>query len=221
MLVLLGRGFTRLLLAAAFCLSAPHSSRASDVSSQVAVVSLSQVSATRVGRTAFEYIYRVNLRNSGSELYGVVATASSANPATTIVDPTVNVGDLASGATSAAADTFSFRQDRTVPFDTAAIRWTIDGSQTSLELSLSTDKQVYSPNEVPQLTLRFCNRSNTSRTIEGAPALSVVEADLRKGGIRLTPSFRTITSHVSFDALRFEDFREVAPASCWSGCPGG
>ncbi|MBS0659523.1 MAG: VCBS repeat-containing protein [Verrucomicrobia bacterium] len=90
------------------------------------------VGEQRVTRTLFEYTYRVRLRNSGTStarrLTGVGGTVTSNAAATTIVDGQVTVGTLLVRGVGTSSDTFSFRQDRTVPFNPANLRWTFTGT---------------------------------------------------------------------------------------------
>ena len=104
---------------------------AADVTGQVTVTGLTQVSSTRVGRTLYEYTYRVNLTNTGGALSGVTATVASSAPGTQIMDGTVVVGDLGGGAGTTPTDTITIRHDRTVAFNRAALTWSFDGSSTS------------------------------------------------------------------------------------------
>ena len=82
------------------------------------------VSDVRITRTINELTYRAMLANTGAPLSGATATAASLSPATTIVDGTLTFGPVQSNATVVSTDTFSFRHDRTVPFNWANIRWT-------------------------------------------------------------------------------------------------
>ena len=84
-----------------------------------------KVSEARVTRTVSEYSYRASLTNNGTALTGATATVSSLAGATTIVDSGLSFGPVGSGATVESLDTFSFRHDRTVPFNFSNLQWTI------------------------------------------------------------------------------------------------
>ncbi len=84
------------------------------------------ISKTRVGRTAFDYTYQVNITNNGSDVKNVTGTVSSSSPNTSIIDGVVSFGDVAEGETVTSADTFIIRQNRLYAFDPAALSWTID-----------------------------------------------------------------------------------------------
>ena len=84
-----------------------------------------KVSEVRVTRTVNEYAYRATLTNTGPALAGATATATSSSAATTIVEGALTFGPVGSGGSVESSDTFTFRQDRTVPFDFSNIHWTI------------------------------------------------------------------------------------------------
>ena len=84
------------------------------------------VGSTRVTRTVFDFTYRARLTNPlAHRLTGVRATLTSLAPATTVVDGSLDFGDVEARATVTSLDTFTIRQDRTVPFDPAALVWSI------------------------------------------------------------------------------------------------
>ena len=83
------------------------------------------ISKKRVGRTAYEYTYQVNISNNGSAVQNVTASVTSSSPHTTIVDGDINFGDVVGGSTVTGADTFSFRQNRRYPFDPSALSWDV------------------------------------------------------------------------------------------------
>jgi hypothetical protein len=84
-----------------------------------------KVGEQRVTRTVTEFTYRATLTGA-SPLSGAAATVVSLSPATTIVDGTLTFGAAGAGEAVPSIDTFSFRHDRTTPFDWASLRWTID-----------------------------------------------------------------------------------------------
>lgn len=83
------------------------------------------VSQVRVTRTIGEFTYRAALTNHGEALLEPTAVATSRSAATVLVDDTVAFGSVAAGATTLSRDTFSFRHDRTVPFDWSNIQWNL------------------------------------------------------------------------------------------------
>ncbi|MEA2031574.1 MAG: choice-of-anchor L domain-containing protein [candidate division Zixibacteria bacterium] len=83
------------------------------------------VSSTRVGRTAYNYTYQVSITNNGTDVQNVTAAVSSSSPNTTIIDGSVNFGDVATGSTVAGTDTFTIRQNRSYAFDPNSLTWNI------------------------------------------------------------------------------------------------
>jgi hypothetical protein len=95
----------------------------------VAVTGITKVSETRVSRTVYDYVFQVTVKNNGSGLQGgVTATLTGVGTGTTIIDGAVQVGDLAAGATVTPQDTITLRQDRTFPFNAAALVWSMSSS---------------------------------------------------------------------------------------------
>src|SRR5256885_9093343 len=74
------------------------------------------VSQRAISLTIFEYTYRASLVNGGTAMSGATATVASLSTATTIVDNSLTFGAIPAAGTVISSDTFSFRQNRTVPF---------------------------------------------------------------------------------------------------------
>src|SRR5688572_24303502 len=106
------------LLAIATLVTAPR------VSSQSAVTigSYQLVSTVFVTRTVSQFTYKATLTNGSIALTGATATAVSLSPFTVLVDDTLTFGPVGPGGAVVAADTFSFRHDRTVPFNWSNIQ---------------------------------------------------------------------------------------------------
>lgn len=83
------------------------------------------VSSIRVGRTAYNYTYQVNITNNGSDVQNVTAAVSSGSLNTTIIDGGVNFGDIPAGSTVVGTDTFTIRQNRSYAFDPNSLTWNI------------------------------------------------------------------------------------------------
>lgn len=105
------------------------------------VTGLQLVSSVRSGRTSMDYTYRINVRNDATPLSAALATVRSTAAATTVLDGTVSLGDLAAGATLLSTDTFTIRQDRTAAFNPASLSWSVTGvlpnAPASLQVQLS------------------------------------------------------------------------------------
>ncbi|MBK7952416.1 MAG: hypothetical protein IPK00_27595 [Deltaproteobacteria bacterium] len=84
-----------------------------------------------MSRTAFEYIYRIAVDNSGGALTGVTANVTTPLTETVIIDGSVTVGNLAAGASGVSSDTFTVRQDRSKPFNRSALVWTVSGTSAN------------------------------------------------------------------------------------------
>lgn len=82
------------------------------------------VSATRVGRSHYDFVYRITVSNPAEALTNVVASASSNTTNTSIISGIIDIGDIASGASVQGVQTFVFRQDRRYRFDPDSIVWT-------------------------------------------------------------------------------------------------
>lgn len=96
------------------------------------VVELTKVSEVRVSRTVFDYNFQVRVRNAARNAYkNVSLTALTVGVGATIRDGSVLLATIAANADILASDTITIRQDRTLPFDTAALTWKIEGTSES------------------------------------------------------------------------------------------
>lgn len=99
------------------------------VTSNASVIGLTKVSETRVSRTQFDYVFRITARNNSNQtLTSVAAVITRAGQGTTIIEGSVQVGDLIPGSTATPADTITLRHDRTFPFNEAALVWEISAN---------------------------------------------------------------------------------------------
>lgn len=97
----------------------------------VRLKSLTKVSETRVGRTVFDYVFRVELTNAGSgALNNVKGLVTASGDGTTIIDAAVNVGNMSAGQTLTPADTITLRHDRTKTFQSTALVWSFTSEST-------------------------------------------------------------------------------------------
>ncbi len=100
--------------------------KASAVSTPLAqVLSLSKVSETRLTRTTYEYVYKINVKAGAVDLADVSATLTGAGVGTAIVDGSVVIGSLVAGATATPTDTITLRIETTSPFTSSALVWNI------------------------------------------------------------------------------------------------
>jgi hypothetical protein len=100
-----------------------------------------QVDSARVTRTVtdFRFAARIISETTGG-VPRVVAFAASAVPASLIEDDLVVFGDVGPGQTVDSVDTFTLRQDRTVPFDPSDLSFTveIDSDYPCAPISMAT-----------------------------------------------------------------------------------
>ena len=98
------------------------------------------ISSTRVGRTEFEYVMKVTITNKVAAARGVTAQVFSRSDKTVIVEGNAGFGNLSLGASAAAADTFTIRQNRLAAFNPADLQWFV--SVESMDLALTVDQPV-------------------------------------------------------------------------------
>lgn len=101
---------------------------AAHAQSQPTVGNYQLQSETRFNRTKFDYVYKATLTNPGAALSNVTATLTSLSAATVVIDGSLTFGNVAAGATAVSTDTFTIRQDRTVPFNPANLQWAVSSS---------------------------------------------------------------------------------------------
>jgi PKD repeat protein len=88
----------------------------------------SLISSKRVSATEFDYVFKVQVTNTGPGLRNVVGTVASTNPATVVLEGSLSFGDVASGATVTSVNTATFRHNRAQPFDVNKLVWTVSGT---------------------------------------------------------------------------------------------
>lgn len=93
------------------------------------VTGLTLVKETRVGRSVFDYEFKITLQNDGPGLSNVIAVATAAGPGTTIVEDTILLGTIGAGATVTPEDTITLRHDRTLPFVPGGLVWRVSADQ--------------------------------------------------------------------------------------------
>ncbi|HYP09658.1 MAG TPA: PKD domain-containing protein [Bryobacteraceae bacterium] len=83
------------------------------------------ISETRVDRTKFDYTYRATLTNPGAAITNATAALTSLAAATVVMDGSLTFGNAPANSAVESSDTFTIRQDRTVPFDASKLRWDV------------------------------------------------------------------------------------------------
>ena len=170
------------------------------------------VSQVRVSRTAYDYTYKADLTNTGGPVTNVSAALASASPATTIIDGDLNFGDISANSSVTSSDTFTIRQDRTVPFDAAALVWNITAEPvifTVSNLKLVKTKRVgrtaYEYTYTADLTNYGEAVINAAATVTStSPSTIIIEGELSFGDV---PQGATVTST---DTFTFQQDRTVA-----------
>ena len=115
------------------------------------VVELRKVSETRVGRTTYDYEFRVAMRNGQYSVRNVSARIASVGAGTSVVDGLVSVIEtMAINALHVPTDTITLRHDRTNAFDLSAVKWTVAAERVSMQsapppLSISVQSAVLKP----------------------------------------------------------------------------
>lgn len=92
---------------------------------RITVVDYELLGSRRVDRDHFDFTYRARCRNQGPEADAVVAVLESHAPSTAVVEGVLRCGPVAAAGVAESLDTFTIRQDRTVPFDPSALRWIV------------------------------------------------------------------------------------------------
>lgn len=95
----------------------------------LSVVALEKISEVRVGRTTFDYTFRVSIRNDGEARGDVAAQILGAGVGTTILDGQATLSVIEAGETTTAADTIKLRHNRGYPFNPEALQWRITSTR--------------------------------------------------------------------------------------------
>lgn len=165
---------------------------------------LELVSQNRVSRFIYEYTYKLNVTNTGSNVENVTATVSSSSDKTVIVDGALSYGNIAAGASQASSDSFSFRQDRRIPVGSGTISYAFNYDDATPPPSDDVTVQIGSPASLTtfgaspiivsgivspidaKITLNGVNVSNNNGTFSGNVDLqegsNVIDARASKSG---------------------------------------
>ncbi|MEM2951182.1 MAG: S8 family serine peptidase [Nitrososphaeria archaeon] len=93
------------------------------------------VSKSRVGRTIYEYTFKADIANIGTENFSnVTATVTSLAPTIVVVDNSLTFGNVPAGSTVTSIDTFSIRIDRQFVFNESNLIWNIQYAKTSISV---------------------------------------------------------------------------------------
>ncbi|WP_402718082.1 hypothetical protein [Janthinobacterium rivuli] len=155
------------------------------------VTLLEKVAEQRVSRTAWDYTYRVHIRNNGVETASnVQAVLASAPAGSTIIDGEVLAGNIGAGATVTPTDTITLRIERNIPFQSAGLTWTFS-TGAGLVLAPVRPAQVV---VLPLAGLGFPDGADSVKT-SGA----VTDVLLQDGSLRFsTPGDTGVDQHAQF-----------------------
>jgi hypothetical protein len=104
---------------------------------QLTIGNYSLVNVERVTRTHFNYTYRAEITNSGSDdLAGASALLTSGAPNTIVVEGELIIGNVPAGSTISSTDTFTIRQNRNFPLDPSVLVWDIQGGPSVTEINV-------------------------------------------------------------------------------------
>jgi hypothetical protein len=182
------------------------------------VTGLTKLSEKRIGRTLFEYEFRITVQNGASAQTGLKAQLTAAGAGTTIVQGEVAVGNIAAGASVTPSGTITLRQDRLQAFQLSQMAWSFTASgpaPAGLSLALNlcvigaggslviqptvTDAGGNAIEPPPALTLQVIAPANGSLgalpTVSGNQILT--SADTR-GGFGLQATLGGLVARVDF-----------------------
>jgi PKD repeat protein len=87
------------------------------------------VSKKRSGRTTYDFAFRADITNTGTEdALSVSADLTSLVSTTTVIEGHLTFGDITVGATATSTDTFTIRINRRYPYNEANLSWIIDAT---------------------------------------------------------------------------------------------
>lgn len=164
-----------------------------------AVTGLTKVSETRVGRTEYEYVFRVTIRNNGqAPLTGVKLSLTGAGSGTTILDGEVAVSNLGANASTTPADTIRIRQDRTIAFNQGALTWSITGDGGGGEPQIGYRLSGATTLPAMNAFIDYEELADTVEPIDNAKGMPIVRTVL---GIALKPSATVADVNAILDDL--------------------
>ena len=126
----------------------------------ITVTNLEKISEMRIGRTTFDYAFKATVNNAGPAQGGVVVTLKAAGAGATIIQGVLNVGTMDANASIIPTDMIVIRQDRSLPFNTAALQFNV---VTTGPVIPTTGTQKAEAVLLPGI--QFLNAVDTSRII--------------------------------------------------------
>ncbi|MBW3509200.1 hypothetical protein [Janthinobacterium sp. NKUCC06_STL] len=172
-------------------LAAAATSTTAQAAGDLEVTLLEKVAEQRVSRTAWDYTYRVHIRNNGGETASnVQAVLASAPAGSTIIDGDVLASNIGAGATVTPTDTITLRIDRNIPFQSAGLTWTFS---TGAGIVLAPVR----PAQVVVLPLAGLGFPDGADSVKASGA--VTDVLLQDGSLRFsTPGDTGVDQHAQF-----------------------
>ncbi|PKB20167.1 hypothetical protein [Janthinobacterium sp. 64] len=172
-------------------LAAAATSTTAQAAGDLEVTLLEKVAEQRVSRTAWDYTYRVHIRNNGGETASnVQAVLASAPAGSTIIDGEVLAGNIGAGATVTPTDTITVRIERNIPFQSAGLTWTFS---TGAGIVLDPVR----PAQVVTLSLAELGLTDGADSVKVSGA--VTDVLLQDGSLRFsTPGDTGVDQHAQF-----------------------
>jgi hypothetical protein len=162
------------------------------VSTDFRVDRTNQVSSVRYGRDHFDFTYTVDVTSNGPARSAVRATVTSRSASTQILDGSVVLGDVGAGASLRSTDTFSFRQNRTVPFNPADLVWVFEYNAPPTLAPVAA--QQVTVGQTLSLLLQGAD-SETTVSYAYSPALANANLDAATGAFTFTPNASQVGAH--------------------------
>ncbi|WP_298408096.1 hypothetical protein [Janthinobacterium sp.] len=155
------------------------------------VTRLEKVGEQRVNRTAWDYTYRVHIRNNSSAAASnVQAVLASAPEGSTIIDGEVLAGSIDAGATITPDDTIILRIERSIAFQSSALAWTFSAN-TGIVIA------TVQPAQVVTLSLAELGLTDGADSVKVSGA--VTDVLLQDGSLRFsTPGDTGVDQHAQF-----------------------
>ncbi|MDO8032950.1 hypothetical protein O3297_05960 [Janthinobacterium sp. SUN128] len=155
------------------------------------VTQLEKVAEQRVSRTAWDYTYRVHIRNNSSAAASnVQAVLASVPEGSTIIDGDVLAGSIDAGATATPDDTIIVRIERNIAFQSSGLAWTF-----SANAGIALDP--VRPAQVVVLSLAELGFTDGADSVKASGA--VTDVLLQDGSLRFsTPGDTGVDQHAQF-----------------------
>ena len=190
-----------------FCLFCILLGVATTTLAEVVFTELQLVSSERVGRTLFEYRYKVYVTNNGRDVSNVTATVASSMPATAIIDGTLSFNDIPAGGTDSSNNLLVFRQDRRNTFDSGALTYQFDyveaPAKQSLSISIATPQSLTTTGLTPITISGNVSHDDATLLVNRIPVTS--ENGSFSADVELQEGYNSIVASIELDGQLLTD----------------